>query len=216
VIIYTLTTGFASQAAAELGEQQIINIVWDPALGTVTYTFKIIFEPAISNICFPAGTPITTDQSPIPIEDLQSQVHTIHGQVIQHITQTRTLDPYLICFEKHALGRHVPNQRTLMSKDHKIEFNGQLVSAERFLHYSPEVKKVKYTGEILYNVLLATYETMHVNNLVCETLHPNNFIAKLYTTNLNEEYKSNMIRLMNHSILTKDYSTYKKIVTQLL
>ena len=71
-----------------------------------------------------------------------------------------------------------------MSKDHKIEFEGRMVPAYRFLDHSDKVKKVKYSGETLYNVLLPTYGKMDVNNLICETLHPENQIAKLYNSTI--------------------------------
>jgi len=135
--------------------------------------------------------------------------------VIQHITQTVTLDPYLICFEKHALGLRVPTQRTILSKDHQIEFNGHLVPAERFLQYSSQVKKVKYTGEILYNVLLATYTTLSVNGLRCETLHPDNVIARLYTNNYSAVERNTLIRDMNDSLQKRDLVKYKRILNKL-
>ena len=69
-----------------------------------------------------------------------------------------------------------------MSKDHCIVFKGQLVPAYRFLDYSDQVKKVTYSGEVLYNVLLATHGMIDVNNMQCETLHPANAIAQLYRT----------------------------------
>ena len=134
----------------------------------------------ISNICFPAGTPIQTDQGIISIEKIDTSIHTINGMDIQHITQTVTLDKYLISFGKNSIGRNIPSKTTIMSKDHQIEFEGKLVPAFRFLDFSREVKKVKYNGEILYNVLLDTYSKMNINNLMCETLHPDNRIAKLY------------------------------------
>ena len=43
-----------------------------------------------------------------------------------------------------------------------------------------KVYKIKYTGEILYNVLMEEHNTMKVNNLVCETLSPENRIAQFY------------------------------------
>ena len=131
-----------------------------------------------SDICFPAGTPIKTDQGSVNIESLDTTIHTINGQPILFITQTVTLDKYLIGFRKNAIGRNIPSQATIMSKDHKVEYEGQMVPAYRFLNVSSEVKKVKYNGEILYNVLLADYGRMEVNNMVCETLHPENNILK--------------------------------------
>jgi hypothetical protein len=132
-----------------------------------------------SNICFPAGTPIKTDQGCVNIELLDNDIHTINSQPILFITQTVTLDKYLIGFRKNSIGRNIPSQATIMSKDHIIEYKGKMVPAYRFLNVSSEVKKVKYNGEILYNVLLADYGRMEVNNMICETLHPENMIAKI-------------------------------------
>jgi hypothetical protein len=147
----------------------------------------------ISDICFPAGTPVQTDQGIINIDSLNSAIHTINGQPILHITKTVTLDKYLICFEAHSMKKNIPNKKTIMTKDHKIDFKGQLVQAERMLNVSREVKKVKYTGEVLYNVLLKNYSTMNVNGLICETLHPENAIAKLYKNNYKEEERNRFI-----------------------
>lgn len=55
------------------------------------------------------------------------------------------------------------------------------MKAEDFLGKYTNIYKTAYTNEILYNVLLQEYDTILVNNLVCETLHPDNMIAKLYT-----------------------------------
>jgi hypothetical protein len=93
-----------------------------------------------------------------------------------------TTDKYLITFLPNALDYKVPNKKTIMSKDHCIVFKGQLVPAYRFLDYSDQVKKVTYSGEVLYNVLLATHGMIDVNNMQCETLHPANAIAQLYRT----------------------------------
>jgi hypothetical protein len=67
-----------------------------------------------------------------------------------------------------------------MSKDHKIQYKGAMVPVERLLGHVKNIKKVKYSREILYNVLLEDYGTMSVNNLVCETLDPNSPIGCLY------------------------------------
>ena len=168
-----------------------------------------------SNICFPTGTPIQTDQGIVPIQFLCPVKNTIAGQPIQHITTTTTVDPYLICFEPHALAYNSPSKTTVMTKDHKVLFQEQLVPAYRFLDFSDKVKKVKYEGEILYNVLLATHSTIVVNNMVCETLHPENLIAKLYNSNMGIEYKNTMVTIMNESLKNKDAETYKSIVNHM-
>jgi uncharacterized protein YlbG (UPF0298 family) len=133
-----------------------------------------------SNICFPAGTPIKTDQGIIAIDKIDITKHTIGKEPILCITKTLTLDPYLIYFNTNAIERNYPTAPTVMSKDHKIIYKNHLVPAYRFLNYSKEVKKVKYSGEVLYNVVLSKYGIIRVNNLECETLHPDNIIAKLY------------------------------------
>jgi hypothetical protein len=162
----------------------------------------------ISNICFPGGTPIQTDQGIVPIDLIDTKLHTIHGQPILHITKTVTLDKYLISINQSAVGRNLPNKKTIMSKDHQIEFQGQLVPAYRFLEMSREVKKIKYTGEVLYNVLLAKPGLMTVNGLRCETLHPSNLIAKLYTSQCSNQ----LVHQLNTALLEKDAPTYMRVL----
>ena len=168
-----------------------------------------------SNICFPAGTPVKTDQGIINIELIDPTKHTINNEAILYITKTVTLDKYLICFEKSSLSRNIPDKRTIMSKDHKINFDGQFVPAERFLNYSREVKKVQYRGEVLYNVLLEHYGTMNINGIMCETLHPENIIAKLYTNNYSEKDRNVLIVQMNDSLKQKDLVKYKNVIQKL-
>jgi hypothetical protein len=108
-----------------------------------------------------------------------------------------TLDKYLIAFQPNAVDYKVPNKKTIMSKDHCIVFKGQLVPAYRFLDYSDQVKKVTYSGELLYNVLLATHGVMEVNNMQCETLHPANTIAKVYQN----RYKAKLLPMTKKNIM---------------
>ena len=169
----------------------------------------------ISNICFPAGTPIKTDQGIVNIDLLNKHRHTINKHSILHITRTTTLDKYLIKFEKNALNRNCPSQKTIMTKDHLLEFQGRMVPAYRFLDYSDQVKKVKYNGEVLYNVLLAQHGKMEVNNLVCETLHPENIIAKLYTANYMDDERTAIVNQLNNSLKTRDLLAYKDVLTNL-
>ena len=102
-----------------------------------------------------------------------------------------------------------------MSKDHKVEFQGQLVTAEQFLNVSSEIKKVKYNGEVLYNVLLEKHGRMNVNGMVCETLHPDNIIAKLYTNGYTDEERINIICKLNDSLSRRDLPMYKNIVKRI-
>lgn len=150
------------------------------ALGIFT-SVKSIYPIVPSVICFPGNTPIKTDQGLINIDKINTDKNTIRGKKIVAITRTITDDKYLICFEKDSLGKNIPSERTLISQNHRIFYNGKLIKAKEFLNDDESVNKVKYTGEVLYNVLMEEHDKMIVNNLICETLHPDNGVAKVYT-----------------------------------
>jgi hypothetical protein len=136
--------------------------------------------PIISDICFPGDTPIETDQGIMYIKDVDATKHTIGNEKIVAITQTISLDEYLVCFEKDALGENCPDKQTLISKNHKIEYKGRMIKAYKFMASFKNVYPVKYNGETLYNVLMENYGTVQINQLSCETLHPSNITAQMY------------------------------------
>jgi uncharacterized repeat protein (TIGR03803 family) len=179
------------------------------AYSLVVYT---PITPAFSNVCFPAGTPITTDSGVVAIEKLDVGSDTIRGNPIVAITQTVTMDNYLVCFDKGSLGLNCPSTKTIMSKNHRVFYMGAMVEAYKFLRRFTGVKKVGYVGEVLYNVLLEKHGIMVVNNMICETLHPKNLIAKLYTSDYSSEYKNKIVVIMNDSVLKNDVASYKRIV----
>jgi hypothetical protein len=170
----------------------------------------------ISNICFPKGTPIMTDQGNICIEKLIPNIHTIRNKKIVGITKTITQDKHLVCFEKDAIGKNLPSQKTIISKNHKILYKGKMMAAKEFLIGFEDVKRVKYTGEILYNVLMEKYDKIVVNNLICESLDPENSAAKLYhkLQGLTIQQQNEFINKINkHSIENNVFSsssTFKK------
>lgn len=140
----------------------------------------LYYSIPISNICFPAGTPITCNQGNIPIEKINPDIHTIRNKKIVGITKTITQDKYLVCFEKDALETNFPSQKTIMSKNHSILYKRNMRQAGEFVGLNDKIYKIKYRKEVLYNVLMEEHDKMVVNNLICETLHPENGIAKLY------------------------------------
>jgi hypothetical protein len=170
-------------------------------------------EPPLpeSNICFPATTPILTDQGIIDIDKIDPDLHTIRGTPIIDITKTITKDTYLVCFEKDALGPNQPSEKTVMSRKHRLLYNGKCIEAYKFLGRSDSVHKVKYDGEILYNVLLNEHSAISVNNLICETLHPNNIIAKFFTrkNKYTEEERRNMILALQRRNTMKKIEFFK-------
>jgi len=159
----------------------------------------------IADICFVRNTPIETDQGIVPIHKIDPKIHSINNKKIITVTKSVTDDKFLICFEKHALGENIPSTRTIVSKYHKIQNSeGNMMDAYKFLECYEDVKKIKYNGDILYNILMEDHETVNVNNLVCETLHPDHEIATLYKNNYSDEYTNTVVMFMNYSKKLKD------------
>jgi uncharacterized delta-60 repeat protein len=148
-------------------------------------------------ICFPAGTPVTTDQGEINIELIDPDVHTIFNKKIVAITETIMLENNIVCFEKNSLGYNIPNKKTYISNYHGIIHNGKLIQANKFVGRLPGVYYKKYNNEILYNVLMEKHYIIKINNMRVETLNPLNFVAQLYTKNYTPEEKTNLILEMN-------------------
>ena len=166
----------------------------------------------ISNICFLGNTKINTDQGIIEIKNINPKINTIYNKKIIGISKTITTEKYLISFEKSCFLNNIPKERTILSQKHKIFYKGKWLYAHLFLN-KKGVRKIVYNGEILYNILMENYDTVIANNLICETLHPNNIIAKIIKNNYTEEYKNNIIILMNKYILNKEYKKIKKLST---
>ncbi len=166
--------------------------------------------PPVVPICFPAGTPVLTDQGSIAIEKINLTKNTIRGKKIVAITKTTTLEDKIVCIEKDALAPSVPSQKTLISRNHKLFYNKQMVKAKHLVGKVDGVYNKKYNGEILYNVLLETHEKMLVNNLIVETLDPENIVAKLYNGNYTDEEKNNIIVNINQCA-----DDYKKVYGKL-
>jgi hypothetical protein len=91
----------------------------------------------------------------------------------------------------------MPSQKTYISRNHKLLYNKQMIKAKHLIGQVDGVYNKKYNGDILYNVLLDKYDKMIVNNLIVETLNPENIIAKLYNSGYSEEEKNNIIVNIN-------------------
>lgn len=174
---------------------------------TETFTTTASSSIVINNICFPAKTPIVTNQGIIDIDKINPSIHTIRNKKIVAITKTMSNKKYIICIEKDAVGKNIPSKRTLISSEHKVLYKGKMVEA-KYLTELDGIYKIKYNGEILYNVLMEEHEKMITNNLIVETLHPENIVAELYRNYTNptakdqqkymkiqENYLKNMLEL---------------------
>ena len=51
--------------------------------------------------------------------------------------------------------------------------------------------------------------------MVCETLHPDNIIAKLYTRFTDKQARDEIIYKLNKYIKNKDYVSYKNIINRI-
>ena len=148
-----------------------------------------------SSICFPAGTPINTDQGIKNIENISTKKHTINGNKINAITKTimKKLN-YLVVLEQGCIGDNIPSKQTICSPNHKILYRGRMIEANLLLDKKVEgVYSKNYDNSPLYNVLLDSHSTMTVNNMTTETLHPRNPIGMLYNKHIPQTLKEQAI-----------------------
>jgi hypothetical protein len=179
-----------------------------------TNSVPIATLPPTAPICFPAGTPVTTDQGNVAIEKLNSHIHTIRGKPIVAITQTRPLQKHIVSIEKDALAKNVPSQTTEISLNHKVFYKGQMVKARELVDVCENVQFIPYNGETLYNVLLEEHDKMMINNLICETLSPKNIMAMISKMSEGTE-KNRILRELTCIINKNDVSGYKKLYASL-
>ena len=80
------------------------------------------------------------------------------------------------------------------------------------------VSKVRYKGEILYNILMENHSSMLVHNMICETLHPKNLTALLYSkhTMFDENQIDLITKKLNNYIINNDNEQLMKLSTSLL
>jgi hypothetical protein len=188
-----------------------VNVLAEDSFGN--YSFET-FTNIISNICFPAGTPIVTNQGIIAINKINPEIHTIRNKKIVAITKTVSPDKYLVRFEKDALAANLPSEATTMTQNHMLFYKGKMMKAKEFLKtHNESVSKVPYKGTVLYNVLMEEHDKMLVNNLICETLHPENYVAQMHHALkvLTPRQRVEFIQKVNKEIIKRDlFSTFKK------
>jgi hypothetical protein len=160
------------------------------ATGTVA---QVNLNALNSNICFSEGSIVTTDQGDVEIQTIDITYHTIRNNKIIALTETQSVDDYLVKINKNAFG-NVPTQDTEMTGTHMI-FNGVSMVRAKTLINGTTIEKISYRGLPLYNILLEKHDIMMVNGLVCETLNPENPIAKYYR--LMTEHPENKIEMEN-------------------
>jgi hypothetical protein len=153
---------------------------------TITYDFyiKIYFSYLYSPICFPGETRVDTDKGKQLIKNLKAGKDRIRGNTVLGISQSITPQSYLIEINKNALGKKMPCEKTVVSAEHKFLVDGQMIKSRDLVEIYEGVHKIKYQGDILYNVILDVEtgkdEKMVINNLIAETLSKNSEKGKLF------------------------------------
>ena len=200
-----------------------MNVGESSSLGTFTYVLGGVTgqinssgpAPAVAPICFPAGTPVTTNQGLVAIEKLNPDIHTIRNKRIVAITQTRPLFTHIVSIEKDALGKNVPSATTQISKEHSIFYKGKMMRAVDLVGVCDGVVEISYNGETLYNVLMEKHSHMMINNLVCETLHPDNIMAKICGGKYNSSEQNKLCEELTNIIKANNLPAYKKLYASL-
>lgn len=156
------------------------NIVQD-ATQTLLYKIDLDYNKLIyptSGICFTKGNKVLTNLGYVNIETIDTELHTIDNHEIKALTITKYMDKVLVKIKKNALGRNKPNQDTYVTSAHCLYHRKKMIPARKLV---PDFASfVKYTGEPLYNILLKNKGIMKVNNLIVETLNPDNATAKYF------------------------------------
>jgi uncharacterized delta-60 repeat protein len=184
----------------------------DTTIVVARYLLSII---PIVPVCFPKGTPVQTDQGIINIDKIDTKKHTIWNNKIVAITKSIPMQKHIICIEKHSLDKNVPLKDTYISMNHKLMYNNKMIEAKELVGKVEGIYTKKYNNEILYNILLEKHDVMIVNNLIVETLDPNNLLAKVYNSGFTEEEQQDLIVKINDTILNNDYNNYSKLCLSL-
>ena len=133
------------------------------------------------NICFGKGTLITSDQGDIAIEKLDPSINTINNKKIIAITKSMSTEKHLVYIKQDALGNNIPNRDTITTCCHCILYKDKMERAVLISHKCDDVELIDYDNRILYNILMENHEKISANNMIAETLHPLNKIAKMYS-----------------------------------
>ena len=98
--------------------------------------------------------------------------------------------------------------------EHKVFYKGEMMKARDIVDVCENVIFVPYNGETLFNVLLKKDDKMMINNLICETLHPKNIMAKISTMKDGQK-KNKTIQELTKIIKENNIPEYQKLYTSL-
>ena len=211
--IFTITVNNVVETASDLYNANVQGAILKTTADNDGITTQQLLDAGYTvdnliaaGICFPADTPVNTDQGTVAIDKIDVSKHTIRGKRIVAITQTITHEKHIVCIKKDAFAKNVPSQDTLTTQNHCFFYNGNMVKAKHLVNKLDNVVLVKYDGCILYNVLQDKHETMVINNLIAETFYPEHGIAKMY-----RYFSENKVSPeMQYNIMVQVANEYKK------
>ena len=90
-----------------------------------------------------------------------------------------TIINHIIEIDRGAIRPNIPSKKIRVSRSHMFNINGKHKQAHQLLS-NQKVNKIPYNGDVLYNILLEKHHYIKVENMLAETLHPNNPIALLH------------------------------------
>ena len=199
---------FSNPSMNAYGSVSSSNIVLSD---NVTYTpFE---DTTYTNICFPSGTPVDTDQGIIQIQKINTNTHTINTNPIIAVTHSIPRDEHLVFLSQGSLDTVNPISDTQISLNHKILYNGNMIKAKDIVNLGiPGIYFIPYNRKtILYNILLEKHQTMSVNGIIAETLNPTDLISKIYKNIPTHSHRVSFIKQLNNALETKDIIKYKWI-----
>ena len=98
--------------------------------------------------------------------------------------------------------------------EHAVFYKGKMMKARDIVDVCENATFVPYNGETLFNVLLKKHDKMMINNLICETLHPENIMAKINMMKDGQK-KSKAIQELTKIIKKNDVPAYNKLYVSL-
>jgi hypothetical protein len=165
------------------GEEDAFGFRCVCELGSVIIIGQAFFDQTgfIAPICFMKDTIVKTDQGDLKIQDINPNINTINREKIITISKTIHPDEYLVKLNKDDISQDVPDKLTIVSPQHKILYNNKLtrVMDLPMVEY-PGKNMIKNNNDTLYNILTENYSTYIANNMVSETLDPENRTSIIY------------------------------------
>ena len=160
-----------------------------------------IFDLDYDSICFLGNAKVKTDQGLIRFDTL-TLYNTINNNKIEKITKVKNAADHMIFIRKHSLGKKIPDKNTFVSINHGIYIDNKIIDKyninpvrhhticnipSKSMVRARDLVKLKNITSIkrnkpdtIYNILLEKNGVMLVNNIISETLNPQDYMVKKY------------------------------------